>query len=161
MTTRPEIEPLLPTRLIRRRLATVLGRADHGSTLPLFIGCFLIAGLLLTGGIAASAAFLAQRDVQSLCDGAAVAGANVADESAIYGGGLSDGSLPLSPASVQAAVADYLSGREIDAWQATTDGTTVRVVCSRQVAIPFGSVFLLSGTLDRTAVASARSPFAT
>lgn len=135
------------------------GRGDRGSILPLLIGCFLLAGVLLTGGIAASAAFLAQRNLQSVCDGAAVAGANVADESVIYGSGLPDTSLPLSPASVETAVADYLSGRGVDSWDVSTDGVTVRVVCSRAVAIPFGSVFLADGRLDRTAVASARSPF--
>ena len=48
---------------------------DAGTVIPLVLLCFLLAGTLVTAGIAASAAFLAQRDLAGICDGAAVAAA--------------------------------------------------------------------------------------
>lgn len=133
---------------------------DRGSTLVLMIGCFMLAGVLLTGGIAASAAFLAQRDLQSMCDGAAIAGAQ-AFQRPEAGAAVGD-SLPLSQDAVVEAVADYAVDRYGAAaaevtMGASTDGRLVRVTCSRVVHIPFEDLFSPGG-LERTAVAEARSP---
>ena len=138
---------------------------DGGTMVPMIMLCFLLAGTFVAGSVAASAAFLAQRDLAGVCDGAAVAAANAVDRSAVGSGGAAADSLPLSAASVLAAVGRY--GRTQDAgvgagdgtaFIAETDGTTVTVTCRRTVRIPFGALLGYGDGLDRTAVARARSP---
>jgi Flp pilus assembly protein TadG len=132
---------------------------ERGSTLPLVVVCWLVAALMVFGAIAASDAFLEQQDVQSVCDGAALAAADRTDERAVYARGV-EGSLPLDQATSEAAVTDYLGsgGRALTTWTLQTDGSEVTVRCSRSVDIAFGWLFLGGRPLDRTAVASARAP---
>ncbi len=133
--------------------------AERGSTLPFVLVCWLVAALMVFGAIAASDAFLEQQEVQAVCDGAALAAANQADEAAVYAGGVGT-ELPLTRAGAQAAVADQLgSGASaLDAWSAETDGAEVTVRCTRFVDIAFGWLFLGGEQLERTATASARAP---
>lgn len=140
--------------------------------IPMIVLCFLVAGLFVTTSIAASAAFLAQRDLAGVCDGAAIAAANAFaghEASPIPGSATSSAagsepdSLPLSEESVAAAVARYRAHRRSDAdrtltMSASTDGRVVTVTCQRRVHIPFGAVLGYGDGLDRTAVARARSP---
>ncbi len=135
------------------------GDRERGSTLPFVLVCWLVAALMVFGAIAASDAFLEQQAVQSVCDGAALAAANQADEAAIYAGGLG-AQLPLTRATAEAAVADHLGAgiSALDGWTAETDGSEVTLRCSRSVDIAFGWLFLGGGQLERTAVASARAP---
>ena len=56
------------------------GDGERGSTLPFVLVCWLVAALMAFGAIAASDAFLEQQEVQAVCDGAALAAANQADE---------------------------------------------------------------------------------
>ena len=132
---------------------------EAGSSLPFVLVCWLVAALMVLGGIAASDAFLEQQEVQSTCDGAALAAANQADEAAVYAGGVGD-QLPLTRAAAEAAVADQLAdaGSTLDSWSAETDGVEVTVRCTRSVHIAFDWVFLGGRALERTAVASARAP---
>jgi hypothetical protein len=58
-------------------------RRDGGTVIPLILLSVLLAGLLVTAGTAASAAFLAQRDLAGVCDGAALAGAAAVDRAAV------------------------------------------------------------------------------
>lgn len=133
--------------------------SERGSTLPFVLVCWLVAALMVFGAIAASDAFLEQQEVQAVCDGAALAAANRADEAAIYTGGL-DAQLPLTRGTAQAAVADQLGAgaTALDAWSAETDGAEVTVRCTRYVDIAFGWLFLGGEQLERTATASARAP---
>ena len=135
------------------------GASERGSTLPFVLVCWLVAALMTFGAIAASHAFLEQQEVQSVCDGAALAAANTADEAVLYTDGVGS-DLPLTRATAQAAVADQLAdgGTQLDAWSAETDGVEVVVTCSRSVEIAFGWLFLGGQPLERTAVASARAP---
>ncbi|MDQ4038019.1 MAG: pilus assembly protein TadG-related protein [Actinomycetota bacterium] len=147
----------IPLALRPQRLT---GEADQGSSLPFVLLCWLIAALMTFGGIAASDAFLEQVDVQTVCDGAALAAANeVAPAAAYSGAGISAG-LPLDQQTATAAVADYLAdgGTELDSWSATTTGVEVTVRCTRNVQIAFGWLFLAGELLERTAVASAQAP---
>lgn len=132
---------------------------EAGSTLPFVLVCWLVAALMALGAIAASDAFLEQQEVQSICDGAALAAANQADESVVYAQGVG-AQLPLTRAAAEAAVADQLSdvGVALDGWSAETDGAEVTVRCTRSVPIAFGWLFLGGEPLERTAVASARAP---
>jgi uncharacterized membrane protein len=133
--------------------------AERGSTLPLVLVCWLVAALMAFGAIAASDAFLEQQQVQSVCDGAALAAANATDEATVYATGLGT-TLPLTRASTQAAVADQLAdgGTALHSWSTETDGAEVTVRCTRYVEIAFGWLFLGGEPLERTAVAGARAP---
>jgi uncharacterized membrane protein len=133
---------------------------ERGSSLPLVLVCWLVAALMALGAVTASDAFLEQRSVQAVCDAAALAAANAADEATVYRSGIDGGVLPLTRAGAQAAVADSLAaGRsELDSWAAETDGIEVTVTCTRHVDIAFGWLFLGGEPLERTAVASARAP---
>lgn len=137
-------------------------RGDRGSITPLILTLFLVAFLMVMGTISAGSAFLEQRDLQAVCDGAAVRAASALDEAGAYAGPAGQSALPLSDASVQDAVADYQArGYPADptlAMSATTDGRVVVVSCSRVVQIPFGATFGKADGLQRTAVSSARSP---
>ncbi|MDQ1660104.1 MAG: hypothetical protein QOJ68_84 [Blastococcus sp.] len=132
---------------------------ERGSTLPFVLVSWLIAALMTFGAIAASDAFLKQQEVQSLCDGAALAAAGTADESAVYSRGVGP-ELPLTRTQAEQAVAEQLSaaGTHLDSWSAATDGAEVTVRCTRRVRIAFGWLFLGGSPLDRTAVAAARAP---
>jgi hypothetical protein len=134
---------------------------DRGSTLPFVLVCWLVAALMAFGAIAASDAFLEQQEVQSVCDGAALAAANHADEAVLYSEGIG-AELPLTRTAVQAAVADQLAdgGTALDTWSAETDGAEVTVRCTRHVEIAFGWLFLAGEPLERSAVSSARAPTA-
>ena len=132
---------------------------EAGSTLPFVLVCWLVAALMAFGAIAASDAFLEQQEVQSVCDGAALAAANQADEAAVYTLGVG-AQLPLTRATAEAAVADQLAdaGAALDSWAVETDGAEVTVRCSRSVSIAFGWLFLAGEPLERTAVARAGAP---
>ena len=134
---------------------------ERGSALPLVLACWLVAALMALGAIAASHAFLEQQEVQSACDGAALAAANRTDEAVVYREGLA-AELPLTRATAQAAIADQLAdgGIRLDSWSAETDGAEVTVRCTRSVDVAFGWLFLGGRPLERTAVASARAPTA-
>ena len=134
-------------------------RDERGSTLPFVLVCWTVAALMVLGAIAASDAFLEQQEVQSVCDGAALAAANAADEAALYAQGVGT-DLPLTRETAQAAVADQLAdgGTRLDSWSAETDGVEVTVRCTRYVHIAFGWLFLGGEQLERTATASARAP---
>ena len=133
--------------------------AERGSTLPLVLVCWLVAALMAFGAIAVSDAFLEQQQVQSVCDGAALAAANSTDEAALYATGVG-ATLPLTRASTQAAVADQLAdgGTALHAWSTETDGVEVTVRCTRRVEIAFGWLFLGGRPLQVDAIAGARAP---
>jgi hypothetical protein len=134
--------------------------------------CFLLAGTFVCGSVAASAAFLAQRDLAGVCDGAAIAAANGFSRAAVRGGGAAseresgpDGvsSLPLDDDAVRRAIATYrLHLLPADDGTlsiiAITDGRVATVTCRRRVKIPFGAVLGYRDGLERTVVARARSP---
>ncbi|MGZ4507594.1 MAG: pilus assembly protein TadG-related protein [Blastococcus sp.] len=137
------------------------GDGERGSTLPFVLVSWTVAALMAFGAVAASDAFLEQQAVQSVCDGAALAAANRADEAVVYTSGVG-AQVPLTRADAQAAVADQLAagGTRLDSWSAETDGAEVTVRCTRNVEIAFGWLFLGGAPLERTATASARAPTA-
>ncbi len=135
---------------------------DRGSITPLILLFFAIAALMVMGTTTAGSAFLAQRDLQAVCDGAAVRAADGVDEPEAYQGRTESSSLPLSDDSVRAAVTDYqfrgYSGDPTLSLAASTDGQRVSVTCRRVVHVPFGAVFGRGAGLPRTAQSSARAP---
>jgi hypothetical protein len=139
------------------------GSDDTGSSLPFVLLCFLIAAFMVAGVTSASSAFLAQRDLQADCDGAAVAAASGVDPDALYGTGLTAGdALPLATEQAEAAVHEYRSvgfpsGDTLD-MSANVDAERVTVACNRVVKIAFGSLFGVGAGLDRSTVSTARLP---
>jgi Flp pilus assembly protein TadG len=133
--------------------------AEDGSTIPLVLGFFLIGLLVVAGAVLASDAYTEQRDLQSICDGAALAAANAVDSGAARTQRL-DGALPL--AGVQRAAESYLThdpgraGVSIRAAVAA-DGRTVTADCRRHTRLAFGAVIGKGDGIDQHATAHARS----
>jgi hypothetical protein len=141
-------------------LRRVLGQAadDRGSTIPLILGFFLIGLLMVAGAVMASDAFTHQRDLQSVCDGAAVAGANAIDGPAARTRELTD-ALPL--AAVQAAVQNYLAAdpaRSTVSVQAavSADGSTVLADCTIHTQLAFAGILGRSDGIDQHARSQAQ-----
>ena len=140
---------------------------DRGSTIPLILGFFLIALVAVGAAVALSDAFARQRDLQSICDGAAVRAANAADQTALHGAGTAREALPLT--DVDAAVSAYLtdtagsdgsSGTSAVRISGSVDetGTTVRLSCARHSRVAFGALIGHPAGIEQTATAQARSP---
>jgi hypothetical protein len=134
---------------------------ETGSTIPLILGFFLIGLLMVAGSVMASDAFTRQRDLQSICDGTAIAAANSPDLTLARGrlSGLS--SLPLG--NLQAAIEGYLArdsgraGAAATAVGVSADGT-VTVQCQRRTRLAFAGLFGIGAGIDQKAFSSARSP---
>jgi hypothetical protein len=129
--------PAPGSRVSRLQLAD-----DRGSTIPLILGFFVIGLMVVAAAVLASDAFTKQRDLQSVCDGAAVAGANAIDGPAARTRELTS-TLPL--AAVQAAVQSYLdadSGRTQVQVQAAlaADGGTVLADCRVRTRLAFAGL---------------------
>jgi hypothetical protein len=136
---------------------------DEGSALPAVLLLLLVGTLTVAGVAAASGAFLAQRDLQSTCDGAAVAAASGIDPNAVYSESLDSAELlPLENEGARAAIAEYQrigfpDDATLSLW-AVVDADQVTVVCSRVVRVPFGGLFGVGSGLDRSTKSTARSP---
>ncbi|TAM81169.1 MAG: hypothetical protein EPN43_14455 [Jatrophihabitans sp.] len=133
---------------------------ERGSTLPLILGFFLIALLMVAGGVAATDAFVRQRALQDVCDGAAVAAA--AGSGDVRRGGLGGGDGYLRFTGVQQGVEAYLARDPSRAGVRVTsvlsaDGTTIRLTCEQTSPIAFGAMFGKGGGVHHVAHASARS----
>jgi hypothetical protein len=132
---------------------------DRGSTVPLILGLFLIALLLVAGSVAAGDAFVQQDQLQDLCDGAAVAAASAANLSGDRGNQSSDSQF-LTLGSVQSAVNNYLAHDPARAGVTTqaslsADATEVAVRCSQTRTIAFGAVFGYGNGVVHTATSPA------
>ena len=135
---------------------------DRGSTIPLILGCFLLAFVMVAGSIAAGSAFVGQRDLQSVCDGAAAAAASSADLGAARGLGDVGGDR-LRLGDVQQAVDGYLGrddGRRGVSVQAnlSTDARTVELGCVSTAPIAFGWLFGTRDGVTHRTTAAAQAP---
>jgi uncharacterized membrane protein len=160
--TAPAADPLAASSGHSRRSART-PHGEDGSSLPFVLLCFLIAAFLVAGVTAASSAFLAQRDLQADCDGAAIAAASGIDRNAAYESDLSERSmLPVDGTEAAGAAERYASGTGPDdatlVVSASADADRVTVACIRVVKIPFGNLFGIGGGLTRSTVSTARSP---
>jgi uncharacterized membrane protein len=133
---------------------------DDGSTIPLILGFFLLALLLVAGSIALGQAFTQQRDLQDICDGAATAAAaNAAD---LDRGTLTASSNALQFTHVDDAVAAYLArdpARHDVRAQAelSADRTTITLQCAERTHLALGALFGRS-QVQHTATSSVRAP---
>ena len=152
---------------------------EAGSVTILMIFFAVIVAGLIAVIVDVSTVFLAQREMQSAADGAALAAVQHADLPTVYGGTLGD-QLPLSSAEVTAVAAAYSTaaariphecaassyqvvGAQGGGGNAATglqpDGQTVRVELTCKVPLPFVSLVAGAFTDGVTIreVASARS----
>jgi hypothetical protein len=134
---------------------------DRGSTLPVILGFFLIALVTVAGAVAAAQAFVQQRDLQDLCDGAATAAAAGAVDLTRTGGVVQGPDLRF--AGADAAVQRYLArdpdrtGTEIST-VVSPDGTEIALTCRRTRPIAFGALFGEAGGVRHVVHSTARAP---
>ncbi|MBV9594536.1 MAG: Tad domain-containing protein [Actinobacteria bacterium] len=137
-------------------------RDDRGSTIPLILGFFLVAFVLVAGAVATGNAYLVHRDLQGICDGAAAAAVNSVDAGSLRGGGISRDQY-LTLGHVDQAVVAYLSrdptqdGVHVEA-AISPDKTIVMLRCTRTSKIAFGAMFGMGGGITNHVTSQARAP---
>jgi hypothetical protein len=136
-----------------------VNRDDRGSTIPLIMGFFLIALITVAGSIAVGTAFVQERELQDVCDGAAAAAAaSAADLDRTAGLGASDS---LRFADVTPAVERYLA-RDPDRSDVhiraalSTDRQRIVLTCDETRPLAFGA-FFGRAQVHHTATSSARA----
>ena len=134
-------------------------RSERGSTLPLVLGFFVLALLMVAGSVALGEAFVQQRDLQATCDGAAAAAAaSGADLDRARGVGSGES---LRFGDVRLVVARYL-GRDPSRRQVrvtarlSADGTRVSLTCRERTSLVLGGLFG-RGHVDHLATSTARA----
>ncbi|MDP9116027.1 MAG: pilus assembly protein TadG-related protein [Actinomycetota bacterium] len=133
---------------------------DRGSTVPLILGFFILALLMVAGAVAAGQAFVQQRDLQDVCDSAAAAGA--ASAASIDRGSALVG-VALRFTNVQAVVDQYLArdpslaGVRIQA-DVSVDAQTLQLQCTQTLPIAFGAMFGKAHGIRHLAISYARAP---
>ena len=132
---------------------------DDGSTIPLILGFFLLAAMLVAASITLGQVFVQQRNLQDICDGAAAAaaassadldrGASVASRDSLQFGGVSrvvDAYLARDPNRRDVAVGVSLSA----------DHERITLRCSTVNELGFGA-FVGHAHVHHTATSSARA----
>jgi len=132
---------------------------ERGSTLPLILGFFIVAMLMVAGSVALGQAFVQQRDLQAVCDGAAAAAAaSGGDLDREHGVGNGES---LHFGDVRTVVAAYLArdpdrhGVTVRA-QLTAGATRVTLTCRQRRVLPLGGLFGRAH-VDHTATSTARA----
>ncbi|MCW2528251.1 MAG: uncharacterized protein JWM76_3111 [Pseudonocardiales bacterium] len=146
--------------MTNRRPKTAIRHGDDGSTIPLIVGFFLVALLFVGAAVMASDAFTRQRDLQSICDGAATAAANSVDFASVRGELESAPNLPLG--DLQAAIDAYLSDEPsrsgVVASAGAPDGLEVTVGCSRHSVLAFAGMLGSRTGIEQHTTSTARAP---
>jgi Flp pilus assembly protein TadG len=133
---------------------------DRGSTIPLILGFFLLALIMVAGSVALGEAFVQQRDLQDVCDGAAAAAAASAAD--LDRGNVDGAGAALRFTNVDHAVAAYLARdprrRDVQVQtRLSADRTTITLRCAQTTHLALGALFGRS-QVHHTATSSARSP---
>lgn len=117
-------------------------RDERGSVTPLIIGFFLILAVLVAVVVDASAAYLQKSGLNTVADGAALAGTEALDLAAGYRDGFGDPRL--SQTLVEGAIRDYLHETaacdryEGLTWRAEVTGNQVTVRVAAPMHLPLG-----------------------
>ena len=139
------------------------GARDRGSTFPLILGFFLIALLVTAGAVALGDAYVQQRGLQSVCDGAAAAAAASGvdlERNLAPGTGTA---VPFAEATVDRAVGTYLardperSDVGITA-QSSADARTLTLRCTETRKIAFGAMFGRADGVRHVVESTVRAP---
>ncbi|WP_167005047.1 pilus assembly protein TadG-related protein [Mumia sp. ZJ430] len=115
-------------------------RDDRGQISVMIIGFFLVLLLVVAVVVNASAAYLGQRRLADLADGAALAAAEGVERSSLYGA--TGERAPLDPTAARTAVADYLRAVDADGhvaalrWEVRGRGDAVVVRLEGRVRLP-------------------------
>lgn len=134
---------------------------DRGSTVPVILAFFVLALLTVAGAVAAGQAFVQQRDLQDLCDGAATAAAGTAVDLSRTGGVVHGADLRFAGADT--AVRAYLA-RDPDRRDAlvstviSPDRTVMALTCVQTRQIAFGALFGQGAGVRHVVHATARAP---
>lgn len=134
-------------------------RDDRGSTVPLILGFFLLALIVVAGSVALGQAFVQQRGLQDICDGAvAAAAASSADLDRERG---IDAARSLQFADVSDVVDSYLSRdaerRSVQVRaELSADRRRITLTCRQTTSLAFGA-FFGRGHVQHTATSSARA----
>jgi Flp pilus assembly protein TadG len=132
---------------------------DRGSTIPLILGFFLIALLVVGGSVALGDAFVQQRNLQDICDGAAAAAAASAVD-LDRGAGVGE-ARSLRFAEVDHVVGAYLA-RDADRRSVqvnavlSADRERITLTCEQTTSLAFGAMFGRAH-VHHTATSSARA----
>lgn len=134
---------------------------DRGSTIPLILGFFLVALMMIAGAVAAGDAFVQQRGLQEVCDGAAAAAAASAAD-LTRSGEVAAGNV-LRFRDVARAVTDYLgrdpSREDVHVSPALSgDRGVFTLTCTETRPIAFGAMFGKGSGVRHVATSSARAP---
>lgn len=134
---------------------------DRGSTLPLILGFFVLALIMVAGSIAAGDAFVQQRGLQDVCDGAATAAA--ASGVDLGRGGALGSEQSLQFGDVSAAVSAYLARDRSRAEvritaQLSSDRRTLTLRCEQTERIAFGAMFGKGAGVHHVATSSVQAP---
>jgi hypothetical protein len=145
---------------MRRQLSRHLLRMnDRGSTLPLILGFFLVAMLTSAAAIAAGDAFVQQRGLQDVCDGAALAAA----ASAVQVGRGQTSPSALRFEGVDAALRSYLD-RDPDRRavvvraELSDQNETLTLTCVQVEAVTFGGLFGYGSGVRHVVHSAAQAP---
>lgn len=132
---------------------------DRGSTLPLILGFFLIALIVVAGSVALGEAFVQQRDLQDVCDGAAAAAAASSVDLDRTGGVAAHGSLRFGDVArvVDAYLARDPQRRGVHVQAALSpDRERITLTCAQTTSLAFGA-FFGRGRVHHRATSSARA----
>jgi Putative Flp pilus-assembly TadE/G-like len=134
-------------------------KRDEGSTIPLILGFFLLALLVVAASVTLGQVFVQQRDLQDICDGAAAAAA-ASSADLDRGVSVASGS-SLQFDGVQRVVDAYLgrdpARREVDvAVTLSPDHERITLRCSTVNKIAFGA-FIGRREVPHTATSTARA----
>jgi uncharacterized membrane protein len=122
----------------------VSARRDGGSTIPLILGFFLIAVLVVAGSVSLGQVFVQQRDLQDVCDGAAAAAAASAAD--LDRGGAVAAAESLQFTDVSTVVDTYLArdptrrSVRVSA-ELSADGRRITLTCAQTRSLAFGALF--------------------
>ena len=132
---------------------------DRGSVLPLILGFFLLALIVVGAAVSLSQAFTQQRDLQDSCDGAAAAAAASAGD--LDRGGTLAGASTLQFADVEDAVQAYAERDPARPGitfrsELSQNGHRLTVRCVQTESLAFGRL-VGRPTLQHIAYSSARA----
>jgi hypothetical protein len=132
---------------------------DRGSTIPLVLVFFLVALMVVAGSVALGDAFVQQRNLQDICDGAAAAAAASAADLDRQHGVIDAGSVRF--ADVQPVVEQYLARdparRSVHVNAVlSADRERITLTCEQTTSLVFGA-FFGRAHVHHTATSSARA----
>lgn len=131
-------------------------RDDEGSVLVLGIGLSIVCVMIATVAINVATIWLARTSLNSVADGAALAGAQAIDSAAVYRDGLT-GITHLSPSKARAKVRAYVAKPEVKSQvhglkvrSVVVSGNSVQVTVSATPAMPFGYLWNNAPVITRS-----------